>query len=55
MIVPTFAELWQLTNKVGRKELYAKRYQSYSDSCRVYLFDRVKNMKVKPNPAEVIK
>lgn len=51
----TFAEIWPLTSKVGRKELFAKKWQKYSRERKEIIFERVKLMKVKPNPEDIIK
>ena len=45
---PTFAELWQLSNKVGPKEKYAKHWQVLSMIKRIEIFNNV-NLEDKPD------
>ena len=54
-MIPTFAEIWQHTAKTGFKELYAKRWRNLSDTRKVYLAEQIKNLKVKPQPKDIIK
>ena len=53
--IPTFAEVWKLLVSKGRKELLAKKWQQYSPERKQLIFEKIKAMKVKPNPEEVIK
>ena len=50
-----FTEIWALLEKKGRKELFAKKWQKYSRERKELIFERVKLMKVKPNPEDIIK
>lgn len=52
--IPAFADFWQLTNKTGKKEMFASRWRYVSDSRKIELFNKVKNLKVKPTPEEIL-
>lgn len=51
--IPTFAEFFQLTSKCGRKDLFAARWRTLSDTRKIELFKKVKGLKEKPNPEKV--
>jgi hypothetical protein len=53
--VPAFSDIWQLTTKTKRKELFAKKWRTFSDERKIYIGEKLKEMKVKPSPETIIK
>lgn len=53
--IPTFAQYWQLTTKVGKKEMYAGRWHNRSDKDKIVIFNTVKQLKQKPSQEEYLK
>jgi hypothetical protein len=44
---PLFADFWKLTNKIGRKELMAKRWQVLPQWKKIEVFNKALNDKNK--------
>lgn len=54
-MIPTFAEYWQKTTKVGHKERLAARFGNLSDSKKIEIFKLVSELKTKPHPETFLK
>ena len=52
--VPVFSEFWDLTNKTGFKERMAKRFHYLPDNHKIMIFEKVKNLKVKPSAEQYL-
>ena len=48
--VPNFSDYWNLTSKVGFKEKLAKRWHYLPTNHKIVIFNKVKELKTKPNP-----
>jgi len=53
--IPTFAQFFQLTTKVGFKERLAKRFNNLPPIRKIEIFNKVKGLIVKPNPETYLK
>jgi hypothetical protein len=53
-MIPTFAEFWPMTTKIGRKELFAKRWVYLPDNLKIKVFEKVQAMTTKPNPETIL-
>ena len=54
MEAPNFTDFWNLTSKVGLKERLAKRWFYLPSNHKIIIFNKVKELKVKPNPEEYL-
>ena len=50
MIEPTFALFFQLTNKVGKKEVYARRWHNLPTWKRIEIYNKALSSKEKQHP-----
>lgn len=48
--IPTFSEFFKLTTRTGHKEKLAKRFHYLPTNHKILLFNKVKDLKIKPNP-----
>lgn len=53
--IPSFAEYFRQTTKVGFKERLAKRFNHLPPIRRIAIMEQVKNLKVRPNPETYLK
>ena len=54
--IPTFSEFFQLTTKAGSvtKEVLGKRWHYLPDNHKIMIFEKVKNLKVKPSAEQYL-
>lgn len=52
--IPTFSDFWNLTSKVGFKERLAKRFHYLPTNHKIIIYNKVKDLKVKPDPQEYL-
>jgi len=53
--IPSFADYFRQTTKVGYKESLDKRFNHLPPIRRVQIMEQVKNLQVRPNPETYLK
>ena len=52
--IPTFSEFFRLTDRTGLKEKLAKRWHYLPNNHKIIIFEKVKNLKVKPSAEQYL-